>query len=86
MDYVTLGAADLVNLQRRKLAEIETEHATLDLDLRLAAIAGIDNAAVAQGHAQLMMLDAQHAALCAWLDRPALTITPNEDDEQCPAS
>lgn len=68
MDYRTLTPEIERRLRERKLAEVETEHATLTLDLRLAAVAGIDNDNVAGARAQLDMLEAQHAALVAWLD------------------
>jgi hypothetical protein len=68
MEYRTLDAAGVAAVQRRKLAEVETEHATLALDLRLAGVAGIAGAAVETARDQLAMLEAQHAALVAWLD------------------
>lgn len=68
MDYRVLTDEHHLELQRRKLAEVEAEHAQLDLDVRLAAIAGIDNDEVAVARVQLAMLEAQHAALVAWLD------------------
>jgi pyrroloquinoline quinone (PQQ) biosynthesis protein C len=69
MNYRVLTDDHQRQLQQRKLAEVETEHAQLALDLRLAELVGIDNAEVAQARAQLDMLEAQHAALAAWLDR-----------------
>lgn len=64
-----INANHLRTLQERKLTDVEAEYAALDLDVQLADIAGIDTDAVNQARAQLKILDVQHAALVAWLDR-----------------
>lgn len=69
MQYRLVTSDHVRQIQERKLADVEAEHATLSLDLSLADLVGIDNDAVAQARAQLMMLDVQHAALVAWLDK-----------------
>lgn len=69
MDYRVLTADHQRELQRRKLAEVEAEHAQLALDVRLAEMVGIQTAELGQAQAQLAMLEAQHAALVAWLDQ-----------------
>lgn len=68
MDYRVLTGDHLSELQRRKLAEVEAEHAALALDVRLAVMVGIESPELEAARAQLAMLEAQHAALVAWLD------------------
>jgi len=81
MRYRVLTHDQVRGLLTRKLANIEAEHAALELELRLARVAAIENDAVIEARAQLAMLQAQHAALISWLDRAA-----RRNGEACRAS
>lgn len=95
MRYRTVTEADVEELRRRKLRELELEHAGLALELRLAEIAGLDNAAVANARAHIDVLTVEHAVLIAdlGLDAPAMTVEahdppaePGEEETDAPSS
>lgn len=86
MHYHRLTPEQMANIHEHKLLELEAEHAALTLDVRLAGVVGLDNESVAQARLHLNILEAQHAALAAWSERPPMSIEPTEDAPACPPS
>jgi DNA-binding XRE family transcriptional regulator len=73
MEYTQLTNAQVVDIRRQKLLEIEAEHARLALDLSLAAGVGVQTDQVAQGRANLSLLERQHKTLHDLMFPPAET-------------
>lgn len=71
MNYKVLTDAQLADVRRQKLVQIEAEYAALALDLELAATINLTTEQVAQGKANLALLDHQHQALCDLMWPPA---------------
>jgi hypothetical protein len=63
MEYSQLTNAQITDIRRQKLLEIEAEHARLALDLDLAGKVGLQTEQVAQGRANLALLERQHRSL-----------------------
>lgn len=63
MDYKMLTDVQLAEVRRQKLVQIEAEHAALALDLELADGVGLQSEQVAQGKANLLLLERQHRDL-----------------------
>jgi hypothetical protein len=63
MDYKMLTDDQLADVRRNKLVQIEAEHAALSLDLELAAEVNLATEQVAQGRANLLLLERQHRVL-----------------------
>ena len=75
MDYKLLTDDQLTEVRRQKLVQIEAEHAALALDLELAAEVNLATEQVAQGRANLLLLERQHRALSLimWPPQPSAT-------------
>lgn len=71
MRYSQLTDDQLAEIRRQKLLQIEAEHATLALDLQLADGVEMVNEQVAQGRANLSLLERQHADLLKLMAPPA---------------
>lgn len=84
MIYHRLTPEHMAQVHERKLLELEAEHAALALELRLADVVALDNQSVAQARVHLDILEAQHAALAAWVERPPVTI--EAEATPCPPS
>ncbi len=84
MKYLQLTTGQLVDIRRQKLLEIEAEHARLALDLELAAAVQIATESVAQGKANLSLLERQHTVLREMMNPPAVA-EPNGSEQYVPA-
>ncbi len=71
MDYTQLTPAQVDDIRRQKLLQIEAEHATLALDLQLADGVEMVNDQVETGRANLSLLERQHADLLRLMAPPA---------------
>jgi hypothetical protein len=76
MDYQILSARQLEQVHLQKLLALETDHARLDLDLRLARAVGLDNDDMVTVQHQLAVIVQQMATLLSWITPP-----PPEDEE-----
>lgn len=77
MDYMQLTDAQLADVRRQKLLEIEAEHARLALDLDLASVVGMENEQVALAKTNLMALERQHQTLRELLAPPSADPSDN---------
>jgi cytidylate kinase len=71
VNYLLLTDAQQGQIALRRLLELEAEHAGIDLDLRLAAAAGIENDVVVNARNQATILARQIAILTSWIQPPA---------------
>lgn len=78
MDYVLLTGRQLEQVHLQKLLALETDHARLELDLRLAHAVGVDGDDVAAAQAQLGIIVRQIATLVSWMTPPP----PETEDEE----
>lgn len=67
MGYHLLNAKQQAEIYHRKLLELEAEHVRLELELRLADAADIENDSVVEARSQLDVLVRQMATLASWI-------------------
>lgn len=70
MEYRLLTEDHLGQIAQRKLLDLETEHAALELDLRLARATGVQNENVGLAEVRLELLVKQIATLTSWVMPP----------------
>lgn len=78
MDYKILTPRALEQVHLQKLLALETDHARLELDIRLAHAVGLDDDAVAVQQRQLIVIVQQMATLLSWITPPP---AETEDEE-----
>lgn len=78
MEYRVLDERGVEQIALRKLLDLESNHASLDLDVRLAVATGIDGEPVAQGRQRLALLTLQISTLATWLWPPTENEQPTE--------
>lgn len=78
MDYLLLTEQHKEQISLRKLLELESEHNALELNIRLATAAGIENDNVDNARSQQQILERQISILSAWIQPPA---EEENDDE-----
>lgn len=79
MKYEYLTVAQRQEILRQKRLQIEADHATLTLDLKLAKLADLENEQVAAARAQLDVLDRQADAIDEWLNPKAPELVNTND-------
>jgi hypothetical protein len=67
--YETLTAEDRTTLLRARLRKLEADHFNLDLEIRLAGVIGEADALNPHVQIALATVEAQAAALRAWIDQ-----------------
>lgn len=77
MDYLLLTGQHKDQISLRKLLELESEHHGLELNIRLATAAGIENENVEAARNQALILERQISILTAWI-QPA----PEEENDE----
>jgi hypothetical protein len=67
MDYLLLTDQQKDQISLRKLLDLESEHNALELNIRLAVAAGIENDSVENARNQQLILERQISILTAWI-------------------
>jgi hypothetical protein len=71
VDYLLLTDQHKGQISMRKLLDLESEHHGLELNIRLATAAGIENDSVENARNQAHILERQISILTTWIQPPA---------------
>lgn len=70
VDYLLLTDQQRDQISLRKLLDLESEHNALELNIRLAVAAGIENESVENARNQQLILERQISILTSWIQPP----------------